>query len=112
MSSSRTQAISRVAELFSGFRLRIELTLLVSLLFGILLAGYSVKRVLQLEQQSEARLTESVQARSELKRLSASLVAAQETERRALSRELHDEVGQALSALMVGLTNLAASVPL
>ena len=38
-------------------------------------------------------------------------MAAQENERRSISRELHDEVGQSLSALRVGLTNLAAVIP-
>jgi signal transduction histidine kinase len=46
-----------------------------------------------------------------LKELSARLVAAQENERRAISRELHDEVGQSLSALLVGLSNLSAALP-
>ena len=38
------------------------------------------------------------------------LVQAQETERRALSRELHDEVGQALSAVLIELRNLSAGL--
>ena len=39
--------------------------------------------------------------------LSAKLVQAQEAERRALSMELHDEVGQSLSAVLVELKNLS-----
>ncbi len=38
-------------------------------------------------------------------------MAVQENERRALSRELHDEVGQTLSALLVTLGNMTAEVP-
>jgi signal transduction histidine kinase len=43
--------------------------------------------------------------------LSARLVDAQETERRSISRELHDEVGQSLGALLVEVGRLAASIP-
>lgn len=35
---------------------------------------------------------------------------AQETERRALSRELHDEVGQSLSAVLIELRNLSSAL--
>ena len=34
------------------------------------------------------------EARAELKELSARLVEAQENERRAIARELHDEIGR------------------
>src|SRR6185295_2259471 len=38
-----------------------------------------------------------------LERLSARLVTAQEEERRSLARELHDAVGQALTAIKIGM---------
>jgi len=41
--------------------------------------------------------------RERLQALSRRLVEVQETERRHIARELHDEVGQALTTLMVGL---------
>jgi signal transduction histidine kinase len=46
--------------------------------------------------------------RRELEELSARLVEVQEAERRRIARELHDQVGQSLSALLVELGNLKA----
>jgi len=101
----------QASALFSQFRVRLGVTLLITLALGVLLASMSMRKILQLEHQSNARFNEISLARAELKDLSARLVSAQESERRAISRELHDEVGQSLSALRVGLTNLAAVIP-
>ena len=95
---------ARVAQLFSQFRLRLGATLLVTLLLGLLLAAFSMARILTLEREARVRF-------DEISGLSVRIVDAQETERRAISRELHDEVGQSLSALLVGLGNLAAASP-
>ncbi len=51
-------------------------------------------------KEAEERL---VAARNELEALSRRLVLVQEEERRALARELHDEFGQALTALRINL---------
>jgi PAS domain S-box-containing protein len=44
-------------------------------------------------------ITELKQAQDQLRRLSGSIMAAQEKERKAIARELHDELGQVLTAL-------------
>jgi signal transduction histidine kinase len=99
----------QISDLFSGVRVRLTLVLLTTLGLGAILASYSMRRILVLERDSAIRFQETSQARLELKQLSARLVEAQESERRAISRELHDEVGQSLSALVVGLSNLTGA---
>jgi two-component system sensor histidine kinase UhpB len=44
-------------------------------------------------------------------RLAAQVILAQEEERRRVARELHDEAGQALSAVIIGLERGLASMP-
>jgi len=100
----------RVAELFSEFRARLGVTLAITLILGGLLAIFASRRILDLEGQASSRYSEIVEARGQLKNLSARLVETQEEERRVLSRELHDEVGQSLSAILVGLSNLSAAI--
>jgi len=109
--SQLNAAGAETATLFSRFAVRLGVTLTISLGLGVLLALFSTRRVLRLEQEAAERFEEIAAAREQLKELSARLVAAQEVERRSIARELHDEVGQALSALRVGLTNLAALLP-
>ena len=100
----------QVGSLFAQFRTRLGVTLATTLGLGLLLAAFSMTRILGLETEAGVRFAEIVTARAELKELSARLVEAQENERRAISRELHDEVGQALSALLVELGNLSAAL--
>jgi len=100
----------RVAALFSEFRTRLTFTLAVTLVLGGLLAVFASRRILDLEGQAASRYSEVTEARGQLKSLSARLVETQEEERRTLSRELHDEVGQSLSAILVGLSNLSAAI--
>jgi PAS domain S-box-containing protein len=59
-----------------------------------------------------ARLFEQVRAGQEqLRRLTRQVVTAQEEDRRRVSRELHDEAGQALTALKINLELLQADLP-
>lgn len=79
-----------------------------ALSLGIMVALVTTYRVSQLEKQREEQRKQIEQAEDDLRRLSQSLVQAQETERKSLSRELHDEVGQMLTALGMQLGNLEA----
>lgn len=58
----------------------------------------------------KARLFQELTAAQErLTVLSHNLLVAQETERRAIARELHDEIGQSLTAIKLSLQSLAPS---
>ena len=84
---------------------RSELYTLVgrSLFFGLLVALAVVLRLRVLERRSENQKTRAQEAEAQMRGLSQQLVAAQEEERRKLSRELHDHVGQMLTALRMEL---------
>jgi len=100
----------QVVGLLLKFQARLVITLVAALALGLGLAALTMYRILKLEAQVLARYEEAAEARGELKGLSARLVQAQEIERRALSRELHDEVGQSLSAVLIELRNLSAGL--
>jgi PAS domain S-box-containing protein len=53
-------------------------------------------------------ITELKRAQDQLRRLSGSIMANQEKERRAIARELHDELGQVLTALRMDAVWLSA----
>jgi len=101
----------QVRETFDRFRFRLGVMLAVTLGIGALLALATTRHVLRLARDADLRYRQVVHAQRELKELSARLVEAQEQERRAISRELHDEVGQSLSALLMELGNLGSVAP-
>ena len=105
-----TAGNNQVVSLLLRFQTRVLVTLMAALVLGLGMAAFSTRKILKLEDQARLRYEEAADARSQLKDLSARLVQAQETERRALSRELHDEVGQSLSAVLVELRNLSAGL--
>ena len=87
----------------SRFRRRVTTISLLALALGTILAIVVLRNVRRLETEAEVRLTEAQEARQHLRLLSDRLVKAQEDERRKLSRELHDELGQAMSAMLMEL---------
>ncbi len=91
--------------------LRIDIweTMLTALCLGTIIAGASVFRISGLEKESAEYQRATRNAEERLRHLSQQLVSSQEQERKALSRELHDEIGQLLTALRMELGNLERS---
>jgi len=105
-----TAANEEAVSLLVRFQTRLLVTLVAALALGLGMAFFMTRKILKLEDQAEVRYEEMSAAQGQLKDLSARLVSAQETERKALSRELHDEIGQSLSAVLVELRNLSAGL--
>jgi signal transduction histidine kinase len=61
--------------------------------------------------QNAQLFTQVQRSRQRLGRLARKVVTAQEEERQRVSRELHDEAGQALIALKLNLESIRASLP-
>jgi len=100
------EAERRIAEVFARFRHRLLMVATIAFSFGLILAAITIMYAGQLEKRVEEKYEESLQTQRELKQLSKRLVEAEERERRSISRELHDEVGQSLSALLIDVENL------
>ncbi len=95
-----------IAESEQDFKTYAKRTLAIAELLGLIIAVVCVYRVLTLERRSEGERRRAEQAESELRDLSNQLVHAQEAERKSISRELHDEVGQMLTGLRMDLRAL------
>jgi signal transduction histidine kinase len=99
----------RIQAVQSRFGARVTTMSALALALAGILAVIVLRRVQRLETETDDRFREVVVARSDLRRLSDRLVTAQEEERRNISRELHDDLGQAMSAMLIELGRLESS---
>ncbi|MEJ5367419.1 MAG: ATP-binding protein [Bryobacteraceae bacterium] len=89
----------RLLEAQQDFRRRLNRLTYSILVLSAIVAVASIWWIFRLEQRARA-------AEREMRQLSQKLVQAQEAERKRLSLELHDQVGQMLTALRMEIANL------
>ena len=94
---------AEVTRRHAAFRADLHRLLWWSLLLGLGVALVAVFRLRVLERRSEEQRSIAEDAERQMRQLSQQLVATQEEERKNLSRELHDHVGQMLTALRMEL---------
>jgi len=82
---------------------------ILALALGVILAIVVVRHAQRLGMEAATRFNEVLAAREDLRRLSDRLMAVQEEERRSLSRELHDDLGQTMSAMLIELRKLESA---
>jgi signal transduction histidine kinase len=97
LAAQRAEASRRL----TAFRADLHARLWRTLLIGFIVALVAVLRLRALERRSDEQRHRAEEAEQEMRQLSQQLVAAQEEERKKLTRELHDHVGQMLTALRI-----------
>jgi signal transduction histidine kinase len=97
---ARNQAMADSVDEIQALVVRI---LSVAALFGLGLAAIATWRFRHFEKERDVHTQHLQEAEEGLRALSQRLVESQELERKKLSRELHDEIGQILTAMRVQL---------
>jgi signal transduction histidine kinase len=85
--------------------IQLFIILVISLLFGYAAAYFSLARSKKLESETVRQYVQLIRAKRDLEQLSVRLLEVQEDERKRISRELHDEIGQTVTALRIEISN-------
>lgn len=99
-----------IADIYREVQQQVWVRLGAALIIGLAIAALAVFYAGRLEGRIRQHMVRNLQITRDLQRLSAKLVTAQEEERRNIARELHDEIGQALTAVKVELALAQRSV--
>jgi signal transduction histidine kinase len=93
----------KIAEMHTATQRRVWTVFGIALAISLAIGGLASRHATRLENRLTEQHVREERITADLQRLSARLVQAQEDEQRRIARELHDEVGQALSAVKVEL---------
>ncbi|MBI4890151.1 MAG: sensor histidine kinase [Acidobacteria bacterium] len=96
----------------AALRRKLWLAVAFSVLLGAALTAVTWRHLMRLEGEARQQYNASLEFAGRLEELSQRVLGIQEDERRKLARELHDEVGQILSALLVDLGQAQGSLAL
>ena len=94
---------AEVTRQYAAFSSDLDKLMWGSLFLGLIVAVTAVIRLRVLERETEERRVVAEEAEGQMRQLSQQLVATQEEERKKLSRELHDHIGQMLTAIRMEL---------
>jgi signal transduction histidine kinase len=104
--ASLTQEQERIAESWESYRKYLKWLFAYALGLALFTAALSIYRLSTLEKRAGEHRGRLVEAEQRLRWLSQKLVHAQEEERKSLSRELHDQIGQMLTGIRMAFGNL------
>jgi len=93
-------------ETFQDF---IRKLLWITVVLGLIVAAISISSILRLERRDRQQRERAERAEGEMRRLSQRLVHAQEEERKSISRELHDALGQKLAFAGMEISRLSSA---
>jgi signal transduction histidine kinase len=99
----RTAETAEARQSYSNYMWRMTAT---GLTLGGLISFLGGHRIMVLQRRARSHQEEMERTQLELRRLSTEHVREQEEERKSISRELHDEIGQTVTALGIEIGNI------